>query len=129
MSAIVSKIGDSVEPEKRRAMTPARKNRIWLAWDKKCWFCRQPIEESGPTVVYDHVNPLWIKGSDADSEFGPIHAKPCNKIKTAADLKNIAKVKRLIAKEDGTRRPRKAIQSRGFDKTKSRGFDGKVRSR
>lgn len=128
---------EPVTPDKRRAMTPARKRRIWTAWEGKCWFCRQPVEVEGPTVIYDHVGTLWIKGSDADDDIGPIHAAPCNKIKTAADLKKIAKIKRIIAREDGTRRERPPIPSRPFGDqhrsmshpTLKRTMSGKVVSR
>lgn len=110
---------EEVETDDRRAMTPARKHRIWLAWDGKCWFCRMPVEESGPGVVYDHVGTLWITGSDADKGIGPIHAEPCNKLKTAADQTRIAKTKRQKAKHEGTFPASKAkIRSRGFAPTR-----------
>ncbi len=115
-------------PDPRRAMTPARQKRIWEAWEGKCWFCRQAVDQSGPGVVYDHVYTLWIKGSDADADIGPIHAAPCNKIKTRADQAKIAKVKRLIAAQSEPKPPSR-LQSRGFDRTKSRGFDGRVKPR
>jgi hypothetical protein len=110
-------VREPVEVDDRRAMTPARKHRIWLAWDRKCWFCRMPVEESGPGVIYDHVGTLWITGSDADKDIGPIHAEPCNKLKTAADLKRIAKTKRQKAKHEGTFPPaRQQLRGRGFPK-------------
>lgn len=110
---------EEVETDPRRAMTPARKHRIWEAWGGRCWFCRMPVEESGPGVIYDHVGTLWIAGSDADEDIGPIHAATCNKIKTAADQKRIAKTKRQKAKHEGTYPPSKAkIRSRGFAPTR-----------
>jgi hypothetical protein len=57
-----------------------------------------PVDQSGPGVVYDHVNPLWLAGSDADEDIGPIHSDPCNKVKTKADAKRIAKTKRQAKK-------------------------------
>lgn len=39
------------------------------------------------------------------------------------------RVKRIEARLNGTRRPRKPIPSPGFDKTKTRGVTGKVRAR
>lgn len=98
-------VREEVEVDGRRAMTPARKARIWKAWEGKCYFCRQPVDKDGPGVVYDHITGLWLKGSDADSEIAPIHAEPCNKLKTAADLKRIAKTKRQKAKHEGTAPP------------------------
>lgn len=102
MTVIAHQEPEDVELEARRAMTPARKRRIWTAWHGRCWFCRQPVPMEGPEVIYDHVTPLWLKGSDADEEIGPLHAEPCNRLKTAADLKRIAKTKRQKAKHDGT---------------------------
>lgn len=125
---------EPVETDDRRPMTPARKRRIWAAWEGKCWFCRMPVDQSGPGVVYDHVGTLWITGSDADKDIGPIHAATCNKLKTSADLKKIAKTKRQAAKclpreDDDEERPPSRLQGRGFDKTHTRGFDHQVRER
>lgn len=92
---------EEVEIDDRRAMTPARKRRIWEAWGGKCWFCRMPVPMEGPEVVYDHVTQLWMKGSDADEDIGPIHAEPCNKLKTAADATVRAKTKRQRLKDRG----------------------------
>lgn len=132
MSRIEPPSGAEVPTDNRLAMTPARKRLIWQAWGGKCWFCRMPIEESGPTVVYDHVNPLWLAGSDANEAIGPIHAKPCNKIKTAADAKRIAKTKRqakACLPRDPDDIPVSKLRSRGFPKHLSRGFDGRVKPR
>ena len=67
---------DDFVSDPRRAMTPARKHRIWENWGRKCWFCRRPVAEDGPTVIYDHIPALWMKGSDDDKDIGPIHAQP-----------------------------------------------------
>ncbi len=75
----------------------------------------------GPGVVYDHVNPLWLAGSDADEDIGPIHSDPCNKVKTKADAKRIAKTKRQAKKLrlDVERGPSKRpFQSRKFQQTR-----------
>ena len=98
---------------KRRSMTAARKRRIHEREEGKCWHCRLPVPMTGPDVRYDHVQPLWITGDDSDDAIKPAHTT-CDKPKTAIDQKTIAKLKRIIAREDGTRRPRKAIPSRGF---------------
>lgn len=105
--------------DERRSMTRARKARIWKAWEGKCYFCRQPVDREGPGVIYDHITPIWLKGSDADSDIAPIHAEPCNKLKTAADLKRIAKTKRQRAKADGSFPPSKTkLRGRGFQRTR-----------
>ena len=122
---------ERVETDKRRAMTPARKKRIHEAWGGKCWFCRMPVPESGPEVVYDHVQTLYLTGSDADEAIGPIHALTCNKIKTAADLTRIAKTKRQAKKfgvdhDPDAEKPPSRLRSRGFDRALRKRFDGTV---
>jgi 5-methylcytosine-specific restriction protein A len=115
---------EEVEIDDRRAMTPARKRRIWEAWKGKCWFCRMPVPVEGPEVVYDHVTQLWLKGSDADEDIGPIHAEPCNKLKTAADATQRAKTKRQKAKHDGTW-PESKAKIRGGKFRPTRDFRGR----
>ena len=134
MSQVAHQPPEEVELDERRAMTPARKRRIWTAWEGKCWFCRTPVPMEGPGVIYDHVGTLWITGSDADKDIGPIHAAPCNKIKTAADLARIAKVKRERAKlrldtePPASKRPlvgRSSWPPAGSRQMQSRPFPGK----
>jgi hypothetical protein len=117
-----------VEIEARKAMTPARKRRIHAQHSGLCTYCGQDVEVSGPTVVYDHEIPLELGGADDDSNIGPIHASPCNKVKTALDIKAIAKCRRLVKREtEGA--PVSRLQGRGFQTLLSRGFDGKVKKR
>lgn len=61
---------------------------------------------------------------------------PCTKAKDKRDIGAIAKAKRINARDDGTRRERKPIPAHveglkggGFNKSVTRGFDGKVRPR
>lgn len=105
-----------VEIEKRRAMTPARKRRIWEREGGICWMCTSPVDQSGPGVVYDHRGVKEIDGSDADEGIFPIHADPCNKIKTAADLTRIGKTRRQA--KMGDPKPPSTLKSRGFEKPK-----------
>jgi 5-methylcytosine-specific restriction protein A len=123
----------------RRAMTPARKRRIHEREGGLCWHCKELAPMFGPDVRYDHFNVLWITGDDTDEAIKPAHTT-CDAPKTAADLKTIGKIKRLIKNADPATRkqPRmksranpwppkgegKPIQARGFDKSKSRRLDG-----
>jgi hypothetical protein len=93
-----------------------------------CVICRMACAAFGPTVIWDHRVPLAIGGSNDLDNMDPHHAGPCAKVKTALDMKAIAKAKRLAGetKAGPTKNP---IRSRGFDRTKSRGFDGRVRER
>ena len=94
MSRVVPPAGEPVDLAERAAMTPARKARIWNARKGKCWFCGQPVPESGPDVRYDHKLPLDLGGTDDDENIWPIHREPCDRIKTAADAQRIAKHRR-----------------------------------
>jgi 5-methylcytosine-specific restriction endonuclease McrA len=111
----------------RKAMTPARKRRLHAQHNGLCTYCSQETEVMGPTVVYDHEIPLELGGADDDSNLGPIHASPCNKIKTAADIRQIAKMRRQ-EKMDDPKEPSR-LQGRSFDKDLTRGFDGKTKPR
>lgn len=118
-----------VDRVKRGAMTPARKRRIWEAAKGLCEVCGDPVEASGPTVRFDHRVPLWTSGDDSDANIRPIHRQRCDEKKCADDMGDIAKIKRLIAKREGTAKPKRPIPNRGFNKTITKGFDGKVRRR
>lgn len=100
----------------RRAMTKARKRAAHDRAGGVCWWCSEPVEMFGPTVEYDHRIGVWLTEEDRDDDVWPLHADPCHKLKTAQDAKTRGHVKRMAARHDGTRRPRKEIQSPGFQK-------------
>ncbi len=117
------------EPAKRRPMTPARKARLWGLRGGLCGECGEPTELAGPLVQYDHRIPLELLGPDEDENIWPMHARPCHAAKTKREAPLIAKARRLRKRELGERRSRVEIRSPGFDRTRTRGFDGKVRAR
>ena len=92
-------------------MNATRRARIIGRFDGKCADCSGP----GPFII-DHPAILWMGAPDEDEDCRPLCAT-CDGKKTPGDLKRIAKVKRIIAREDGTRRPRKPIPSRPMSKT------------
>jgi 5-methylcytosine-specific restriction endonuclease McrA len=106
-------------------MGEARRLRIYLACNGRC-SCGAKVEMAG--TVIDHRIPLFMGGADDDSNLRFLCAS-CDRVKTSGDLKGCAKVRRIIAREDGSRRPRKAIASRGFDKTKTKKFSGEIVAR
>jgi 5-methylcytosine-specific restriction endonuclease McrA len=125
LSELRARIGRiMIEGTPRKAMTPARKRRIHAQHKGLCTYCGQETEVSGPTVIYDHEIPLELGGADDDSNIGPIHASPCNKIKTAADARQIAKMRRQ-AKMDEPRAPSQ-IQSRPFPRDLRKKMNGSV---
>jgi 5-methylcytosine-specific restriction protein A len=112
-----------VEATPRKAMTKARRLRIYLACQGRC-FCgaKVPMENT----VIDHRVALWMGGADEDANCRFI-CRPCDKTKTSGDLHVIAKVKRIIRKADPeTRKVKRPIPSRPFQKSnrkiQSRGF-------
>ena len=108
---------------KRGAMTPARRRRIWEAHNGLCEDCGEPVALD--VADFDHRIAWWISHDDSDANLRPLHRDGCpgsHKVKTKADKGVIAHIKRIIAREEGTRRPREAIPSKGFPKptTKTR---------
>jgi hypothetical protein len=91
-----------------------------------CGICGGDIHP-GQEVEWDHVHSLVMGGSHVFTNLRPVHADPCHKRKSALDVKANAKVKRLRGLTCNG--PKKKIQSRGFDKTKTRKFSGEVVAR
>lgn len=81
-------------------------------------------------LEFDHILALALGGKHAELNIEPL-CREHHKIKTRRDIKMIAKAKRQ-ARETGKQNPdrkKKKLQSRGFQKHLSKGFDGKVRKR
>lgn len=89
--------------------------------------CARPGCLEKATAV-DHILPLWIGGSNREKNLEPL-CDPHHAAKTRAEAALRAKANRIEKREKGTRRERKAIPSRGFDKSITRGFDGRIRPR
>ena len=110
---------EAVSATPRRTMTEARKRRVHDRASGLCEepTCAKPLPLTGPTVAYDHIIALELGGGDEDRNL-QLLCFGCHAVKTAYDLALIAKNRRLRAREDGTRRERQPIQSRGFEKPK-----------
>lgn len=81
----------------------------------------------GP-MIDEHILPVDLGGSN-DLSNRELRCVPCARAKTREDRKRIDKARRLRRTEAGDVRPKRKIVGPGFDKTKSRGFDGRVRAR
>lgn len=103
----------------------------------KCFVskCRKPIHLEKPRdFVIEHENQLSISKSNA-LKNKTLRCKECANKKTngtkatsyGSDTHARAKIKRI--RGETCNGPTKKIQSRGFDKTKTRRFDGKVIAR
>jgi len=114
---------EPVQPTPRRSMTPKRRLEALLRSEGRCARCKVKL---GEAFEVDHEISLFLGGADDASNTVAL-CVPCHRgEKTPADAKAHAKVRRILAREEGTRRPRKAIPSRGFDKTKRKRMDGTV---
>lgn len=74
---------------------------LFLAHDGRCHICGGKI---GPGEAWDleHRIPLALGGEDDEANCAPAHRK-CHAAKTAADIGQIAKSKRVRAKHIGAR--------------------------
>ena len=116
--------------EPRRPLTRREALQLMLDQNGRCKCgCGEKLQPLSEGIIDEHRVALALGGTN-DLSNRELWRKPCAKVKTATkDAPAIAKAKRLAARIDGTRRERKPIPSRGFDKSVSKGFDGKVRPR
>lgn len=121
--------------EKRRPLTRNLLATLILEQAGKCAACGSKLNFAKKgQVVDEHRVPLFSGGTN-DTDNRELRCKPCATVKTSAEAPDRAKVRRIEgkktqadrrsrAKAEGTYRP---IQSRGFDKTRTRRMDGTVR--
>lgn len=116
-------VREAVEIEPRRTISLAVVLRVRKGQKDTCALCPIYIGPGFNGFHVDHIIPLALGGRHNASNFQCI-CVPCHKTKTKADVKAIAKAKRL-AGETGNG-PKRPIRSRGFDKGRTRRFDGSV---
>lgn len=80
----------------------------------------------GEAIQFDHIHADVFGGAHIYQNLRPIHAQ-AHKKKTKADIQAKAKGDRILGLTKTG--PKKKIASRGFDKTKTRKFDGNVIAR
>ncbi len=85
----------------RKPMSPTRRLRIWEAHKGVCIVCRLKIMR--PPWTVEHVIPLGLGGADTDDNCGPAH-EDCRREKDKADVRSIAKAKRIKARHIGIRK-------------------------
>lgn len=99
------------------SMSAARRLRIFTRDGGICEICKAKVKAGEPYDI-DHRIAWAIGYDDSDDNLRTVH-KACHRdagTKTASDLKTLAKIKRIEARHNGTRRERKPIPSRPFDK-------------
>lgn len=113
--------------EVRKPLTAKQRAELALAQKGLCGCgCGGKLDHAREGTVDEHVVALGLLGAN-DLANRSLWRKPCSDAKTyGKDLPAIAKAKRIEAREEGTRRPRKAIPNRGFGSV-SKGFDGRVK--
>lgn len=97
-------------PIEKRNVSKARREKVLAAQDHVCK--RAGCEERATDV--DHIIPLWMGGSNRDENLEglcPAH----HKAKTKAEASIRGKVKRIIKRESGEKKPSR-LKGRGFPK-------------
>lgn len=130
----------SVKRANRAKLTPKERVAMWQAQGGLCGCgCGEPLRDKDEGVVGEHV--WWFVSLGNSGKPDKLYRKPCARKKTngpRGDLNVIAHVKRLAegrtqADKRAARGPKlrsnSKLRSRGFDKTKTRHFDGKVSPR
>lgn len=114
---------ERVEPTKRKPLTKAQKAFLLDQQGDLCGNCATPLVAAleGGAKVYgpmidEHILPLFVGGSN-DLENRAMWCVPCSSAKTKAEAAPNAKIRRIIARTDGTRRERQKIPGGGFRKS------------
>lgn len=116
---------EAVELHSRKGFTKKQAAEIFLAAGGICKICKEKI--FGKFEV-EHRVPLALSGTNDPSNLEPAHID-CHAGKTKDDQRAIAKAKRNERKSDKKTRKPATMKSRGFQKTLTKGFDGRVRPR
>lgn len=127
MSRILPQAYEPVVPLARRSFTDAQRCAVLRAYNAKCAGCAADLRHVRWDI--DHRIALELGGRHEIANWQPLCVDPCHRLKTKKDVKAIAKSRRIRKREAGETITRNPIRSRGFDKSRSRGFDGRVRER
>lgn len=121
----------------RRNFTQTIRDEAYRRAGGRCEQCGCSLD--GRRWDADHRLPDWMGGKPTLHNCQILcsgGSNTCHGRKTAADARDRAKSKRIIAKAAGTWRPKRkklpkgrALQGRGFDKTKTRTFRGETKER
>lgn len=138
MSRVAPQAHEPVDATPRKRLTRYQRQLILIRQDNNCAHCGASLiwHLVGDTPVYgpmidEHLIPLELSGSN-DLENRALLCVPCARVKTKADMANIGKSRRLRKKnaDPETRaleKPKRPIHNKGFDPSRTRGLNGKVR--
>lgn len=107
--------------DRRKPLRKSERSAFLEAHGCRCYYCGEPITDDDWDDEHIRAKELMPPGSDwnAMSNRAPIHRRPCHKTKTAADRKLISKsnrIRRANGPPELRKRPKRKLQSRGFDK-------------
>lgn len=119
-----------VDMAPRKGFTPVQRRAVWERDGGRCCACGVDLQ---PGWHIDHILPRELGGAHEMDNWQALCA-PCHKEKTKGDNRRIAKSRRLrkadaAPVEESSIQSNHKIQSRGFDKTRSRKMSGKVEPR
>jgi len=117
---------EKIEPTPRKAFTQKQRAEAFLKAEGRCERCQ--IKLTGAWEL-DHIITLWMGGAHKPENWQCLCVACHRNAKTPADATARAKVKRIEKKANPLTRKPARMQSRGFDKTKTRKFNGKVEPR
>lgn len=102
---------------KRKAMTPARRLRIFEDHKGICVLCNNRIDGVREPWIVEHLTCLGLGGADEDKNCGPAH-ETCRRDKDKLDLAAVAKAKRNKQRHIGIRADKPKIPARPFQSAK-----------
>lgn len=104
---------EPVTIEKRRVLTRAEFGQLMIDQNGRCGCgCGEKLQPMQERVIDEHRIALALGGTN-DLTNRELWRLPCAKVKTAKkDQPAIGKCKRIVARNDGTRRQRKPIPQR-----------------
>lgn len=114
--------------QKRKPLNRVEIGTIIIRQECKCG-CGCGDKLRPETMIDEHLKPL-AEGGANDLDNRALLNHECAKVKTRADIRRIRKAERMAGRKGQYARRKMhgpQIKSRGFDKTLSKGFDGKVR--
>lgn len=120
--------------EKRRPLTRAEFGQLMIDQEGRCARgCGEKLQPMTEGVIDEHLRALALLGTNA-LENRALYRKPCARKKTdEQDTPRIAKAKAQAGETGQYARRQKrghgSIQSRGFDKSRTKRFDGSVVAR
>lgn len=115
---------DRPERTPRKTFSKKMRQAIAALQGDLCAACEDPL---GEHFDIDHINPLALTGTNNLENLVALHPE-CHAPKTKKDVKAIAKARRIGKRETQGPKPSR-LKSRGFDKSKSKRFNGAVTDR